>query len=541
MARPPISLSQEGGNFMWPTKGETAPEGSYHYALNLVPETVARPNVPWVQRARCASAMPLDTAVGGNVVAMGQLFTVDGTGITWLLSSSSGLWSLNWATGTTTNVVTAGNFTTAGVTLAASTHYWCVFNNKIAFNPSNGTQKPWTWDGTAGAGGIAELNNAPFAYGRPTTYYAKLFFIEYAARDTIAWSEENDATTGYATGGFSNEWKLSQTGTAPIYAIQGTNEALYYFREKSIGLIRGAVSTDFVTSGTHDAIPGVTGTICPNGVAAIGGDLWFADQYGLPNFLPAGGAPRRVMEELDAVGTVCEPFGFDDIGWDRSTGASITSKIEVLVVPPQLTMPYETVWFSIPSTGTATRAFLVCDRASVRPLSWFLPYTGAAIREYVSVVRNSTTGMTHAAVVEQTNGRLMYFGKDVGPDSDAAGNTGTTTWRLIGAPLGNQRVAEFQFDRIAIDVGDPIGATLGVRLLTSRRRTVTDVGASQSVALTADATYAALKRYVVGLNQNGRWCRPVLTVTSGALVTRPRIFGGWTVWAYPVSTSPTVP
>ena len=539
MARPPIPLSQRGGSFMWPTRGEEAPGGSYHYALNLVPSTTARPDAPLVQRPPCRT-VSTSTVVGANVVAMGQLFTVAGTGVTWLLSSSSGLWAFTWPGGPYTNVVTAANFATAGVSLVAGTHYWCVFNNKIAFNPSDGSQKPWTWDGTAGAGGIVELNNAPLAYGRPTTYYAKLFFIEYAARDTIAWSEENDATTGYATGGFSNEWKLSQTGTAPIYAIQGTNEALYYFREKSIGLIRGAVSTDFVTSGTHDAVSGSVGTSSPSGVAVAGNDLWFADQYGMPNILPAGGVPRRVMEELDYTGTVSEPFGFDDVGWDRSVVPLVSGTIEAFAVPPQLSMPYETVWFHIPSTATATRAFLVCDRALARPLAWFVPFTGSAIKAVAGLITDTTFGLTNMGVVESANGRLMRFADSVGPDGSPAGVAQTTRWRLIPSPMGAQTVAEYQFERLSVEVGSTVADTLNVQALTSRRGTSALAAAAQAVTLSA-VTGAFLKRYVVGLNQNGRWIRPVFTIDSSTVPTKPGSIGAWSVLAYPVSTSPTVP
>jgi len=181
-----------------------------------------------------------------------QFDTAAVVAITGRLLSGVGLQTYDWA-GTWTTRVTRAQILAAGVTLPAAgvEVFTVVFNKTVVF--SDGVNLLWTWDGTNG-GGIVSLTNCPVAYGRPTVYYGKLFVIKNTERNTIDWSEENQANTGYEAGGFNNSWSLTQTGTAPLVAIIGTNAGLYYFRGRSCGVIKGAVNPDFVTSGVHDAV-----------------------------------------------------------------------------------------------------------------------------------------------------------------------------------------------------------------------------------------------------------------------------------------------
>lgn len=533
MPRPIIPLSQRGGQFMWTTRAETAPAGSYHYALNMVPLEPLRPDSLLVQRPSIA---PIGSnTLSGTLVATGQMSKADGTVVTWILTTN-GLWQV--AAGAYTNVVTAANLATGSVTVPATTHYWCVFNHTVVFNPSDGTNKPWTWDGTSGASGLTPLSNAAIAYGRPTVRSAKLFFIKYAERDTIVWSEEAAANTGYEAGGYSNVWKLGQTGTAPLFAIYGTNDGLYYFRLSSIGVIRGEVNAEFVTASTHDAVSRSVGTTSPAGVTAVDTDLWFVDQFGIPQVLPAGGTPVPVLQEIRSEPTAAEPFGFDDVGWSRNVAPG-SANVEVLAVPPLGSMPYKTVWFNVTaSVPTAGRAMLVCHAESRRALAWFVPFIGAALSVYSGLYYDSSAGKVYPYVVQASNA-VAFRWTDGYSDGDVNSSsvTQTTTYRVIGSPMGATDTGEYQFDRIAF-VGSASGTTrtANVQLMTSRRDSAATISTAQTPII---GTSGSLDRKVVGLNQNGRWCRPVFTVTASDLGKWN--LASWTVWAYPVGTGPAVP
>lgn len=537
MPRPPIPLPQSGANSMWTSRGEKRPAGSLHYAVNMFPASAMNPDSPWVTRGAVVN-LGTATAAGSAVVAMGQFFTVAGVGVTWLLSSTSGIWTFDWGTGLYTNTVTAANFATATISLPAQTHYWCNFNNLLCVNPSDGTQKPWTWNGTAGAGGLTELNNAPTAYGQPTVRSAKLFFIKYAFRDTVAWSEEVDATLGYGTAPYTNEWKLGQTGTAPLYNIKGTNEGLYYARAGSIGVIRGEVSADFVTTSTHDAVSTSVGTLSPSGMCVVGGDIFFLDQFGIPRVSLNGGTPQALYDEWDVDSVGVEPFGFDLVGVNRSSGAGAT--VEVFAVPVLGRMSYETVWFHFPATTpTSARACLVVSRGNGAPLGWVVPYTGAALKAVAGLVTESTSGVSAPSFVDGTAGRLMVASLSPTADRNAAQTLQTTSYRLMGQPLGANLIGEMQFDRLSVALGSQAATDVSLQMLTSRRATSATVGSAQTVSANTGAT-EVLQRYTVGTNQNGRFAMPVLTIQSAA-ATLDVEWGGWNVLAYPVSTSPTVP
>src|SRR3990167_5730665 len=169
------------------------------------------------------------------------------SGTTYLVAVVAGeIYRCSSVMGTTwSKVVTSANLATAGVTLSTSANpiYAVTYNDTMVI--SDGVNVPFTWDSTSGAGGLVSLTNAPVAYGRPTVYYAKLVFIKNTERNTFVWSEENAANTGYEAGGYLNAWTLGQNGSAPLSAIFGTNNALYYSRPRSIGGLLGAVNTDF--------------------------------------------------------------------------------------------------------------------------------------------------------------------------------------------------------------------------------------------------------------------------------------------------------
>lgn len=184
-----------------------------------------------------------------------------------------------------TTVVDDADMATAGVSLAFGVRvYTVVFADLLVI--SDGVNKPITWDGTAGSAGIAGIANAAGSwYGQPTVYYAKLFGILAGERNAFEWSEENDPFTGYQAEGFNNSWTLGQTDQEALYAMRGTNAALYYWRAFSTGAIRGAANPDFRTTGVHESVSPTLGCSSPDGIVQAGDSFWLVDSSGKPQRL----------------------------------------------------------------------------------------------------------------------------------------------------------------------------------------------------------------------------------------------------------------
>lgn len=234
---------------------------------------------------------PVDPTIGGGLegrpgyVALGlelpgttqlvyQFSKRDGT--EFLIGISGGrFYTYDWAEEEWDEVLEAADFASASISLSSTSRFRAVtFTDQVIL--TDGVNTPWMWDGTTG-GGLTSLSNVPIAFGPPTIYYGKIFFIKANERSTFVWSEENQPNTGYEAGGFNNAWTLGQTAQEALTRLIGTNEALYYFRERSAGAISGAVSEDFQTTGTQEAVSQTIGTSSPDSVIYHQGTLWWVD------------------------------------------------------------------------------------------------------------------------------------------------------------------------------------------------------------------------------------------------------------------------
>lgn len=180
--------------------------------------------------------------------------------------------------------VNAATFAGAGITISSlvQRYYACNYRGKLVVV---GPSVAFTWDGTVN-GGLVKLTAAGTSFfGRPWVYAAKLWFIT-GDQKTVIWSEENDETSGYA--GIQNAWDLNQTSTGKIVAGVGTNEALYYFRQDSVGAIYGGSSAEFQTTSTNDAVSATEGSDAPEGSIEAGDALWFVDGQGRPACIVKG-------------------------------------------------------------------------------------------------------------------------------------------------------------------------------------------------------------------------------------------------------------
>ena len=236
-------------------------------------------------------------APGGRVQWLGQFTKTDGTELTLKIAGGE-IYAYDWSADEWTLKVSRDDLSNAGISLSATARVRAVeFADQLIV--SDGLVQPFAWDGTQG-GGLTLLTNAPVFYGQPTVYYGRLFAIKAAERSTIVWCEPGQPNTGYEAGGFNNAWTLRQTDQSPLYALMGTNTALYYWRARSIGAVLGAVDAEFRTSGTHEGVSTRIGTISPDAVVVAEDSIWFLDSDGHPQRLVIGGALQEPAPWLDA-------------------------------------------------------------------------------------------------------------------------------------------------------------------------------------------------------------------------------------------------
>jgi hypothetical protein len=247
---------------------------------------------------------PQDAAIGGGIVGrpgcrrMGaalpgrvqlvyQHTRLNGQEYTLALAGGL-LYQLDWATRTWANIAIP-----AGLTLSATaTVYATTFADRLIL--SDGVRAPIAWTGAA----WEDLTNCPPLFGQPTVHYAKLFGIKANERNAIVWSEEQQPNAGYEAGGFNNAWSLVQTDQEPLYALAATEGALYYFRDRAIGTVLGAVTEDFRGAGVQDSVSRTIGTTSPGSVALVGQAIYFLDADAHPQMLLLGGGVQRgVWEE----------------------------------------------------------------------------------------------------------------------------------------------------------------------------------------------------------------------------------------------------
>lgn len=142
-------------------------------------------------------------------------------------------------------------------------------------------------------------------FGQPVLYYGAVFWIytqieTVAARTTMGWSEPNEPTVGYQQTDYDNQWTLTQTSSAALYALAPTNDALYYFRANSIGAVAGAPGINFQGTATHDVVSGAIGCVAYASVQVALGVVYFADQIGRPWRFVVGGTPDPIWRQADA-------------------------------------------------------------------------------------------------------------------------------------------------------------------------------------------------------------------------------------------------
>jgi hypothetical protein len=452
------------------------------------------------------------------------------------------IWSWNQTSGWEQRV-TAANFATAGITRTA-TYQWfaCFFNGKLIFNDQ--FNRPFSWDGTTGAGGLASLTNGPAqAVGAPTVYYAKLFFIKSGS--TLVWSEEADENLGYEAGGYNNAWDLKQTTSEPITVIIGANEGLYYVRTNGIGIISGAVTPDFQVTGVHDAMSTHIGTLSLTGACLTDTHLWVVDQDHRPWAIPRGGGePQAAWMSMSRLFSKPSenPFGALLTKADLTTAnlARITYQPLTGCVHLLLMSGYTTVWqgrskYQVLFDATS----LLCHGtwSAADYLTHMIPF---------KVLGGVDLG--YGILSATDSGYAMYQVDDFYGGYDATSGYVNYPSNIITlAPLPVKATLDYHFERVDIIGSVPYytsapasgGVDYVLDYFTSQRPATNVINAAKSrrvykvgsspTGMTVDTKIA------IGINGYGRWIAPRIrvaqyadggaqTTADGAMVQGVKVF-----------------
>ncbi len=419
----------------------------------------------------------LSSGNGSRAQGVEDFEKYDGTRYTIYVYSGE-LYSVNWGALTTSKVITTANLSGQSITLSSTARVsMLVYTNKLVI--SDGTNVPFMWDGTTN-GGLTKLTNCPALYGPPTVYYGKLFGIKASNRSTFVWSEENDATIGYETGGYNNAWDFTQADPERLTRLLGSNEALYVFKAHSVTAVSGAVDEDFVTSGTRSSISETVGTTAPWSVIYSRRTVFWLDRDGKPHMVRAGGEAIPIWEDFrETIRTTVLP-------------SNLENAITVDYAPAHLILFGYTT-----NTSTYPDRMMVYDFNNDSPVAAAI-WTGFSFGAMGMVY---ATAITVARIfhMHPTDGTVYYHG-----------HTNTATWNDNGTaithvvkcpPLGGDISAEFYFDRI--DWGLRTDATA----MTNSYDYVTNRGTStaQTPGLRSSAHQA------LGINAHARWICPRVT------------------------------
>jgi len=440
----------------------------------------------------------------GTVVQwVGQFTTTAGTEYTVAFVDGE-IYTYNWGTDAWTKVVSTANFTTASITISTTARIYTVpfFNTLVV---SDGTNAPFTWDGTTGAGGLTALTNAPVTYGQPVVYYSKLFLIKNAERDTIVWSEEAAANTGYEASGYNNSWSLPGTKGEPIVALAARNDSLGVIRPRSTTVISGAANDAFTTTGTRSAVSERIGTSSPNGVLVLDEGTVIVDSDGRPQFWPQGGVYAENPSMWDDCSTTIETI-------PRSALANVQIIYDALA---------NLIWIGIGSSVTNSQVqYLIFERTGRLPN--FVGLFNGFTSNTLGIVKDSASRprVAHGT----SDGNIYYHGTPTGgPWNDAAT---AIQHEVVGPSLGFDMDEDSRFDEATFTFfsrSDMTSVAAGYETSRGVSSTITfDIAGggfyldSSSLDVDSIVDGSGEKRKRVGWKARGRWVRPKLSHQASA-------------------------
>ena len=414
---------------------------------------------------------------GGSKRVQGiyQYTKLSGTETTIVIAGGK-LYHYTWATDTFTEK------TLAAATLSAGgTCYFLTIADVVVI--SDGVNTPFTWDGTDDV----VLTACPVLYGQPVNYYAKLFGIKNTERSTIVWCEEGDPTTGYEYAGYNNAWTLGQTDQDPLYALLGTNEALYYWRARSIGAIRGAVDADFINSGTREGVSQTYGSKSPDGIVVGGANAYFMDADNKVRSLSISGGRinNQIWQSLRETLT----------SWDETKLA-----MSRCVFDPQTNLVLVGV---VKNGSNECNGYIAIDADSGEVAGFWDGWVSTSM----AIVKdaNGEPTIMHGS----DNGFAYKHGTPDGAiwdDTNAAGDGGYVpiTHKVTGAHLGAHMYLAKRFVRWDVSVWAETDMNLSLYYRTPR-------GTSTAQSKTVDLSTFPVEYHVsVGIDGDGRWILPTI-------------------------------
>lgn len=355
---------------------------------------------------------------------------------------------------------------------------------------------------------LSNLTDANYAVlGAPVQYYGKLFLIDASDAITIRWSDENDPDTGFGTGTSTNAWALRQTSADQLTGLCATNDALYCFRQNSVAIITGAANSDFASSGSVDAIQNI-GSKSPDSLIAIGGSVFFFDQYGRPGRVQPGYGYvplwKRIQETLRGAALTAAQLRSAWARYDATTNL--------------LKLGYRTA-----TASTTNAQMLAYDPDSWECLGvhvWYRTAGNAMDHAYSASFLDENAKPRHVVVSGTTTDLAFYVQKLEDTPSASSQDTllagAVTVAVTIRTPkLGGDPLEEKTFQRVAIGTRNVGGATTGITLwkvayrgpydtaFTSAAAMLLGGGTSVPSSMTLDG--AAVKAEFKGLNVKGRW------------------------------------
>lgn len=445
----------------------------------------------------------------GKVQIVFQFTMLNGTEHTLAISAGR-FYRFNWTTGQWVEYISPATFSTATISISTSARiYAVIIADQVVF--SDGVNLPWMWDGTGtGAGTLTKLTNAAVMYGQPTVHYAKLFGIKAAERNTIIWSEENQPNTGYESG-FDNAWALVQTDQEALYAIRGTNAALYYWRANGIGAIAGSVNDDYRTTGVQDAVSQTIGTRSPGAVVLFDRFIYFLDQRLRPQLLQLGGGiATSPAIWFDAQNTIGDELTTPLAAAETATGV-FDPRTQMVVLGMQSANG------SPSATGTANNLGLVYEATAGQFAATWNFLTAfealATITDDMGVRR-----LVHA----DASGYVYLHGSPQGllwTDVDTAGTATIVPLIVEGAHAEYDARYLKHFGRLDTTfraAGGPV--EVGVSHATPR-----SAAYSSEIAQVVEFT-SFERKATFGLSVEGRWLRPRVKLTPTAVPASGVVF-----------------
>lgn len=115
-------------------------------------------------------------------------------------------------------------------------------------------------------------------------------------RNTIAWGNPFDATTGWDQAAYDHTWQLTQTSGELLGCLFAEEGHLLYLRTEGMGKIFGPISdgvgANWRTNATRDGTSATVGTDAPAAFVAVDDLYFFVDIEGRPHKMQRDGVPQ---------------------------------------------------------------------------------------------------------------------------------------------------------------------------------------------------------------------------------------------------------